>query len=275
MLVLLARTALFTSTFLLAGLVYYIREHPPHLYKASVATQKVAPEKPSEAILLETVSAKDSSEFIKAQEGEVVPAGSHIRFKLDGGSLEYKPPATPKKMPISNKWKKRFSAGIKPHIEALMSGLSGNAKLEGLLEELEEEAHGVDVGAGILHSQHLEKLLSLVDRQDITDSYIPQLALSVLKAALHNNEHALMRVKELNLMPRFLTWIAKPALQKKSILILHSLVCHQMEGEDGSLKDDLAKQLKDAGGKMVLSRIQTSDPILLKKYEEILASIKE
>ena len=152
-----------------------------------------------------------------------------------------------KKFPLGNKWRQRYN---KSHVDGLLQQLgkekvSGNDKaILSLLDELEEEVHNVNTGAGLLHSEHLPKMTLLLNHKDSSNE-VKRAVLGVLQAALHNNNVALSKAREIELMPEVLNvlrkerskwWWSDNVIIRKAIFVLHSMLTNQinsMERKEG------------------------------------------
>lgn len=292
---LVLRLALLFSTAILISLVCLLRFHPIDYSLLSVDGTKNT----------QSVGELPVGEVsVRIKDGEVVPAGSHVRLNLttgerelilpvdtssavpaiieNGGSSKAKKPTYPRTLPMqqklvnpSQKWRKRFS-GKRDHIEALLSTLTSNS-----LQELEEEAHANDVGAGIFYSDKLPSLIALLQSPD---SDIRLKVLEILQASLHNNEVAMMRAEEVRLLDALAPHLrleSNKLVLRKAVFVLHSLLCHEVIGirEDGSTGPPLYETLRSAfdansGPAALVDQIdERVDELAVEKAVDILLSM--
>lgn len=254
-------------------------------------------------------------------EGALVPAGSHVRFNFETGqreliiddhgtSRQYLPTlfdetqnvksqkATTtdntdikpihelaKKFPLGNKWRQKYD---RTHVDGLLEQLgkervSGNNKvIISLLDELEEEAHNVNTGAGLLHSEHLSQMTLFLNHKDTTND-IKRAVLGVLQAALHNNKVALSKAQEIELLPKVINvlreernkWWSDIVIIRKTIFALHSMLTYQINSKGNEEKEKSFKTqfVEEKGDQELTGVFDKSDELTKEKIIDILVVV--
>lgn len=250
-------------------------------------------------------------------EGALVPAGSHVRFNfatgqreliLDGQETTHRhlpalfvenndakpkedtPEADNEQAPINsgkyslgNKWKRRYD---KTYVDEVLEQIgkeqsSSNSKtILSLLDALEEEAHNVNTGAGILHSEYLPQMTSLLSHSG-SDGTIKRAVLGVLRAALHNNTVALRKAQEIELMPKILNvlqgekskWWSDNVIVRKTIFILHSMLANQPDSSGDEQKSFKTQFMKENGYQALAGAFDESDELTREKIIDILVAV--